>query len=136
MPAHQSRRAPSLSAISAIIRVLYLEEAHEKGGKRERELRRQARHAPLSRASAPLPGHLLAPAPLESLELQVSSGLLNIYLFFLVKKKGGHIFILVHQGSVEKKGSCPYGICVKLWDWVFAIGGEGLVLGGGGCNGY
>lgn len=102
MPAHQTRRAPSLSEISAIIRVLYLEEACEKGGKREWELQRRERLAALSQASAPLPGHPLALAPPESLELQVSSGLLNI--FFFLFKKGGHIFILVHQGSVEKKG--------------------------------
>lgn len=83
MPAHQTQRAPSLSEISAIIRVLYLEEAREKEAKRERELLRQACHAPSSQASAPLPGHPLTLAPLESLELQVSSGLLNLIFFFL-----------------------------------------------------
>lgn len=61
------------------------------------ELEEQQRQAGaamlLSQASTPLPGYPLAQTPLESLELQVSSGLF----------RRGHIFILVHQGSVKKK---------------------------------
>lgn len=43
-------------------------------------------------------------APTEPLELQVSSG-----LFFFFWK--GHIFILVHQGSVEKRRLSMRDLC-------------------------
>lgn len=95
--------AHSLGLILAIIRVSCLEKEGEEEAKRRPwgggviEVEKQQRQAGaamlLSQASTHLPGYPLTQTPPESLELQVSSGLF----------RRGHIFILVHQGSVEKR---------------------------------
>lgn len=64
----------------------------------QQQQRRAGAATLLSQASTPLPGYPLTQTPLESLELQVSSGL---FFFFFFRR--GHVFILVHQGSVKIK---------------------------------
>ena len=107
--AHKPGTHP-LCLIFAIIRVSCLEKEREEKRRKKKKKRKergrwgraggwvleqqQQRRAGaatlLSQASTPLPGYPLTQTPLESLELQVSSGLFLLFFFFFQKRTRLH----------------------------------------------